>query len=327
MMNATEVAAARARLRILADLVHLDPDRPFPEPLRAERRKLQEALSQELARRLAELLAQEPPPNDLKQIRKLSAGSLTQAAAGQVLRKLMQHWEKPDGRTPSQLGFRMIESDAGSALDWTGADFVIVAPPGSFIPLDVTCNRGKSSAVAQIPMLRRQGMLDLADFPKWVDRYGLSDALFQLEQELKPRFARLIGWAEGSPLHLLDVRLPAGLAMSIDIWGQLRSHPPEADLLRLFYEVTQARQGLETFVVDLETLAQGSPEPAETLVREYADHFRWVRMPWDKAGPLHALDEQLEELNKQIQAARRPGRPSFRPKREPKRNPPKRRRY
>ena len=324
-MDAKEIKEIRDRLQLLSSLVELDPRRKVLDEVRPKRLALQESLKEEQARRLAVLKAQAPPPRDLKRVRQLKAGELTQVGAGQVLRTLMeQRWENLKGRTPSELGFELVESDPGSALDWAGADFLLISPLGKFIALDVTCNPEKGWGIAQLPVLCAQGMLSLVDFPKWVDDYGVTDAEYQLRQELERKMPKLLDSASGSPLQLLDLRLPAGFPMGDSIWRLIEARVvlSEAELLRLYHRVTQARQAMEAFVADLEALAQGTPEFDKTLIQQYAAHVRRVRAKaGERTGPLHALEEQSHELNRRIQEAqrpKRPDRPSFRPDRKRK---------
>ena len=89
-MDAKEIKEIRDRLQLLSSLVELDPRRKVLDEVRPKRLALQESLKEEQARRLAVLKAQAPPPRDLKRVRQLKAGELTQVGAGQVLRTLME---------------------------------------------------------------------------------------------------------------------------------------------------------------------------------------------------------------------------------------------
>jgi hypothetical protein len=326
-MDTREVLAARERRYVIEGLLKLDR-RPQPN-LVAERGRIDAALKDEMDVRLKALREQEPAiRTTLKPVGRLKPGTLTQAAVGFVLRKLMDRWETPEGRTPNQLGYSLFESDRESALDMVGADFVLVAQTGNFMLVDATCSHEKGAGTGEIPLMRQQGTITLLEFPRWVDNFGIDDALFQLEQELKRRMPKLLGWAEGSPLHLLDVQLPVGCLVGV-VKDELERVRTEEDGLHLFHEWSLARQALETFVVDLEGLAQRSHEPNMTLLQQFAAYLR--RDPVDPGltfGPLPFLDKSLRRLSDMIKAAQRPKKPSgpppFRPKRDRRRQPPKR---
>src|SRR5262249_43242882 len=141
--------------QMLPGLARLDPR--ARESLEEEQTQLEALLKKELDARIAALRKHEPKPRALKPVGRLSPGTLTQVAVGEVLRKLLGRWETPQGQTPHQLGFLLFESEREAALDMVGGDFVLVSKTGQFMLLDATCSAEKGHDTGVVPLLRQQG--------------------------------------------------------------------------------------------------------------------------------------------------------------------------
>jgi hypothetical protein len=316
-MEINEFRAARRERDRIRDEIHQDLDvRPSPSK-RARLLELNALLNRELDRQFAALTANQPPLSDVKKPGRQSRGTLTQGAVGQILTELMDT-PMDDGRpSPLKQGFRLFATVPGSATDMLGMDFLLVlASSGTFMALDATCNPDKGWGGVELPTVRKAGMLCAEEFPHEVEEHGFDNALWALRKDLKERLPKLLKWAVGSPLNLLDLRLPVGV-MAGDYWAQVDAHKAEVDSHsaeasspksqaarhKLYYEIDQARAAIVAFVEDLEIVSRESGEPESTLLQELAEHLRRETDRSGKSGPIFSLNQALTRLSELIRAA------------------------